>query len=264
MGASLQGWFDKKGCFGYMVMVGNGNSAKPATNSFKEIYADVYAKFLDKRLVIDLYQDYEKLAWGVYVPHVGTTTGNGPEYSDRNMTKLFAAWNTNKLTVGFEGFQNTILSGIKVIGVDGNTYYRTQNTMAMSFYVRGRILSAKNGDPKLNFFARFDNYDPSGNLSSIVSSDAKSFSNTVSQYDPSTKEQFVTAGIDFMPFKNVHIMPNLWLNTYTSSLSATGTNSANYAYSKMNSNVTGIKGTDAVWRLTFYYIYNAKQGTTKY
>ena len=32
----------------------------------------------------------------------------------------------------------------------------------------------------------------------------------------------------------------------------------------MNGEVTGIKGTDAVWRLTLYYIYNPKQGTTKY
>lgn len=269
MGASLQGWFDKKGCFGYMIMVGNGNSAKPANNSFKEVYGDVYAKFFDKRLIIDVYQDYEKLAWGVYVPGLKQSVPglNGPEYADRNMTKLFAAWNTKPLTIGFEGFQNTILSGIKVSGVDGQTYYRTQHTMAMSFYVRGRIFSKPNGDPHLNFFARFDNYDPSGDLSNIANNvNTKSWvSNTVSQYDASTKEQFVTLGFDYMPFKNVHIMPNLWLNAETSSLSATGTNTATgKAYTTENGNVSGNKGTDAVWRLTFYYIYNPKQGTTVY
>ena len=270
LGASLQGWFDKKGNFGYMAMVGNGNSAKPATNSFKWLYADIYAKFFNKRLIIDLYQDYEKLAWGVYVPGVkaGTESPNGPEYADRNMTKLFVAWNTKPLTIGFEGFQNTILSGIKVTGADGQTYYRTQHTMAMSVYVRGRVVSAPNGDPRLNFFARFDNYDPSGNLSTIASdANTRSYtSSTVSQYDATTKEQFVTAGFDYMPFKNVHIMPNLWLNTYASSLSPTGENDAKVpvAYSKMNANVNGAKGTDAVWRLTFYYIFNGKQGTTLY
>jgi len=270
MGASLQGWFDKKGNFGYMAMVSNGNQSKPATNSFKWIQADIYAKFLNKRLIIDLYQDYEKLAWGVYVPGTKQSVPglNGPEYADRNMTKLFAAWNTNKLTVGTEVFQNTILSGIKVTGNDGQTYYRTQHTMAMSFYVRGRILSAPNGDPRLNYFARFDNYDPSGNLSTIASdANTKSFvSNTVSQYDASTKEQFVTFGFDYMPFKNVHIMPNVWMNTYNSSLPATGQSDASkpVAYSSMNPGVTGVKGTDAVYRLTFYYIYNPKQGTTKY
>jgi len=270
LGISLQGWFDNNGNFGYMLMAGNGNSAKPATNSYKWFYGDLYAKFFKKRLIVDLYQDYEKLAWGVWVPGVkaNTESPNGPEYADRNMTKLFVALNTNKLTVGFEGFQNTIMSGIKVTGTDGNTYYRTQNTMAYSAYVRGRILSASNGDPRLNFFARYDNYDPSGDLSSIANNaGTKSFvSSTVSQYDAATKEQFVTFGFDYMPFKNVHIMPNVWLNTYASSLSATGSNDAStpLAYTKMNSEVTGVKGTDAVYRLTFYYIYNPKQGTTKY
>jgi len=270
MGASLQGWFDNKGNFGYMVMVGNGNSAKPETDAYKWFYGDVYAKFFNKRLLIDVYQDYEKLAWGVYVPGAKQSIAgnNGPEYADRNMTKLFLAWNTNKLTIGSEIFQNTIMSGIKVTGEDGQTYYRTQHTMAMSFYVRGRVLTAHNGDPRLNYFARFDNYDPSGDLSSIANNvNTKSWvSNTVSQYDASTKEQFVTFGFDYMPFKNVHIMPNVWMNTYTSSLSSTGTNTADskVTYTSENSNVTGIKGTDAVYRLTFYYIFNPKQGTTKY
>ena len=64
MGASLQGWFDNKGCFGYMLMVGNGNSAKPETDAYKWLYGDVYAKFFGKRLVIDVYQDYEKTGLG--------------------------------------------------------------------------------------------------------------------------------------------------------------------------------------------------------
>ena len=83
MGASLQGWFDQKGCFGYTALLGNGTSAKPETDNFKWFYGDVYAKFLDKRLLIDLYQDYEKLNWGVY-----TKGPNGNLYHDRNMTKL--------------------------------------------------------------------------------------------------------------------------------------------------------------------------------
>ena len=262
MGVSLQGWFDNKGCFGYTAMVANGSSAKPENDPYKWFYGSVYAKFFKKRLVIDLYQDYERLAMGVFVK--GT---NGPEYSDRNMTKLFVAWNTNKLTIGFEAFQNTILSGIKVVGADKNNYYRTDRSMAMSFYVRGRILSAPNGDPRLNFFARYDNYNPQGDLSSIASNaNTATFGTTVSQYDPSTKEQFITAGIDYMPFKNVHFMPNIWLNTYNSSLSSTGANDATkpVPYINMNTNVTGVKGTDAVYRLTFYYIFNAKQGSTKF
>ncbi len=245
MGAELQGWFDSKGNFGYDLMVGNGQQAKPENDMYKWFYADVYAKFLDKRLLIDIYQDYERLNWGVY-----TKGPNGPWYHDRNMTKLFAAWNTKKLTVGFEGFRNTIMGDVKVTGNDGNTYYRTTKALDLSFFVRGRILSTHAGNARLGFFARYDNYDPSGNLNNIVNAgNTKSYTATTSFYDPTTKEQFLVLGLDYTPVKNVHIMPNLWLNAYTSSLSP-GT-----VYDPMNPNITGITGIDAVWRLTFFYIY---------
>ena len=253
MGASLQGWFDNKGNFGYDIMAGNGSSAKPEGDMFKWFYGDVYAKFLDKRLLIDLYQDYERLNWGVYV-----AGHNGPWYHDRNMTKLFLAWNTKLLTIGFEGFQNTILGDIKETGKDGNTYYRTSKAMDYSFYVRGRILSNPQGNAVLSYFARYDNYDPSGNLSNVVGdANMKSYSALTSTYEPTTKEQFVTFGLDFTPFKNVHFMPNVWMNTYNSALgaSATDVNGVGTKYTSMNSNVSGVKGTDAVYRLTFYYVY---------
>lgn len=270
LGASLQGWFDKKGNFGYMAMVGNGTGgAKPATNAFKSLYGDLYAKFFDKRLVVDLYGDYTKTAWGQWVPGAitGTESPNGPQYTSREMTKLFVAWNTKKLTVGFEGLENVFLGGLKVTETDKNTYYRTFSAMDMSFYVRGRIISAKNGDPKLNFFVRYDNYNPSNGLSTIASAATTTAITTasgISNYDPYTKEQFFTAGIDYMPFKNVHFIPNIWLNTYNSSLDQTDKNADGLAYTKYSSEVSGVKGTDVVWRLTFYYIFNGKQGTTKY
>ena len=258
MGISLQGWFDNKGNFGYMLMAGNGTSAKPETDNFKWFYGDVYAKFLNKRLIVDLYQDYEKLNWGVYVPISSTNSKpslNGPLYHDRNMTKLFLAWNTKKLTIGSETFMNTIMGDVKVTGKDGSTYYRTSKTFATSFYVRGRIVTMSNNST-LGFFARYDNYNPSGNLDNIVNdANTKLYLASTSNYEPTTKEQFVTFGLDYQPIKNVHIMPNVWMNTYDSDLSVTGANSAGTKYSTMNSNVSGVKGTDAVYRLTLYYIY---------
>jgi len=244
MGAELQGWFDSKGNFGYDLMVGNGTQAKPGTSQFKWFYGDVYAKFLNRRLLIDLYQDYEKLNWGVY------TKGSGPWYHDRNTTKLFAAWTTPKLTIGFEGFMTTLLGDVKITEKNGNINYGTTQAMDMSFFVRGPILKDHAGQVKLGFFARFDNYDPSGDLSNIVNNaNTKSYTALTAAYDPTTKEQFVVAGLDFTPFKNVHIMPNFWLDAYTSSISPNATNEL------INPFITNNKGTDVVWRLTFFYIY---------
>jgi len=45
------------------------------------------------------------------------------------------------------------------------------------------------------------------------------------------------------------------MNTYNSGLSASGANATGTPYATMNSNVSGVKGTDMVFRLTFYYVY---------
>ena len=251
MGASLQGWFDHDGKFGYDVMVSNGTGPQPEVDKFKMFSGDVYAKFLDRRLIVDIYQDYQRLNWGVRVGGY-----NGPLYHDRNMTKVFAAWNTKLLTVGAEVFMNTLLGDTRVTGKDSNTYYRTTKAMGMSFFVRGRILSNPQGNAVLSYFARYDNYDPTGNLSNVAGeANTKSYTGVTNFYEPTTKEQFITIGLDFTPFKNVHFMPNVWMNTYSSGLAADGVNTYGTSYASMNSNVSGVKGTDAVYRLTFYYVY---------
>src|SRR5579872_2319455 len=223
-GATLQGWFDNKGNYGYDVMVGNGTGDKAENDQYKWFYFNVYAKFMNKKLIVDLYQDYEKLQWGVYV--------KGPEgqwYSDRNMTKLYIAYTVPKFTIGTEIFQNTIMGDVKVTGIDKNTYYRTSKATAISLFLRGRI-----NKETLGFFARFDNYDPSGNLNNIVSeANTKSYVASTATYEPTTKEMFATFGLDYTPIKNVHFMPNVWLNTYQSALDATGKNSAGTTYASM-------------------------------
>ena len=267
-GAALQGWFDNGGKYGYDLMVANGQSAKPENDAFKWFYGDVWAKFFDKRLVIQFYQDYEKLNWNavttgqaqiptsVTTGTVTTTTYANPSpaglHHDREMSKIFVAWNTKKLTVGAEVFEQVMLGDVQeVVKSEHKVYYATTKAMGISAFVRGRIYKEK-----LGFFARYDNYDPTGNLNNVVNNPlVTSYSALTSQYEPSNKEQFVTLGIDYTPIKNVHIMPNIWLNTYNSGVDATASNSAGTKYSSMNSNISPIKGTDAVYRLTFYWIY---------
>jgi hypothetical protein len=267
MGATLQGHFDSKANFGYDIMVGNGTSAKPETDGFKWFYGDVYAKFFGQRLIIDLYQDYERLNWtamsstGTY-NETNTGTAAAPVYAlpgglghhDRNMTKIFIAYTVPKFTVGIEAFQNTILGDVQVLNSTNHTVtYLTSRAMAASFYVRGRIYK-----DKLGFFARYDTYNPSLDLNEVTNlvktnPEYVSYKALTSNYEPTTKENFVTCGIDFTPFPNVHLMPNIWMDTYKSALNPED-------YSKLNSNVNGSLGTDMVYRLTFYYIFGKKEG----
>ena len=243
-GFSLQGHFDKDANYGYNIMMGNGTSAKPETDNYKWLYADVWAKFLNKSLILDLYQDYERLNWEPIQD--GTT---GAFHHDRRMTKLFIAYSVPKFTVGMEAFLNTLMGDVEVSAYSNNTnysYYRTTVATAVSLYARGRLYK-----DKLGFFARYDNYDPGHNISSLSGHpDFLSYTALTPQYDPTTKEQFVTLGIDYTPMPNVHIMPNLWLNTYQCTLPA--------PYMYLNNHASPNNGTDIVYRLTLYYIFGKK------
>jgi len=244
MGAGLQGKFDPKtGNYGYNVLVANGNGDKPAPNSFKWFYGDVYAYFFDKKFVVDLYTDYLRLNWQPGWHH------------DRQMVKAYVAYTTPALTIGAEGFINTIAKDTKVGLASGAS--DTINTVAqgLSLYVTGDIV--KN---YLRFFARWDGYNPNSKIDNAKYTSYAGLSSPTGYntpgykmtYNPSTgaptsatantditaKEMFITAGLDFTPAKNVHLMPNIWYNHYASQLT-TG-KAADY---------------DLVYRMTFYYIF---------
>ena len=223
LGAALQGKFDAKGNFGYNLMVGNGTSAKPESDNFKWFYGDIWAMAMDKKLVFDLYADYERLNW--------TSTW----HHSRQMTKGYIAYTTPALTIGVEGYVNVMKNDDLAAKIAGGTDTLTSNAVGISAYVHGDII--KN---KLRFFARYDNTkNNSKNNNSIY----KSYTEPAGNYDDNNKEQFITAGLDFTPVKNVHFMPNIWYNRYQSLQPAA------IAGSKLKSDY------DAVYRLTFYFVF---------
>ena len=217
MGASLQGRFDDKGNFGYNLMVGNGTSAKPENDKFKWYYGDVYAMFLNKTLVFDLYADYERLNWVEGFHH------------SRNMIKGFAAFNTPALTIGLEAFINHGKND--VVGMNGTTKDTTDaNSKGISMYVHGNIIPNK-----LRFFVRYDSYNPDTKYDNTTFT---KYVGLTSNYEPNNKENFITAGLDFIPAKNVHFMPNIWYDKYKTQLA--GTQNTDH---------------DLVYRMTFYFIF---------
>lgn len=220
LGAALQGKFDSKANFGYNLMIGNGNGARPENDKFKWFYGDVFAKFLDKRIIVDLYADYQRL------------NNTATWHHSRNMVKGFVAYTTPTFTVGVEAFvnhgQNDVV-GVKTLLRDTIS----ANAKAVSAYIKGSILKEK-----LGFFTRLDSYNPDVNYNSNLYT---SYKGLTGNYEPNNKELFFTAGLDFTPVKNVHFIPNVWYNRYTS-------------------NQTGLTGLahrdhDLVYRLTFHYVY---------
>ena len=220
LGVAVQGKFDNQANFGYNLMVGNGNGARPENDKFKWFYGDVFAKFLDKRLVLDLYADYNRLNQTATWHHA------------RNMVKAFIAYTTPAFTVGVEAFTNHGKEDVIAM----NTLKRdtiSAKAEAISAFIKGSIIK-----DKLGFFTRMDHYNPDVNYNNNVYT---SYNGLTGSYEPNNKELFFTAGLDFTPVKNVHFIPNVWYNRYTSN----------------HSGLTGsaYRDHDLVYRLTFFYVY---------
>jgi len=250
-GASLQGVFDPATKnFGYNLLVANGTSDKPDATPYKWFYGDVYHYFGHKHVVVDLYADYQRLNWTQYWHHT------------RQMVKGFIAWNSaandksfnpgTGFTIGVEGFINTLRNDNAAPVIAGGTDTLTTAPSGISVYIHGDIV--KN---KLRFFARYDAYNPNNKVNtSVFKSYSGNTSNyndnsfhTVYNYAPATptvtytttgdqtyKQQFMTAGLDWIPTPRVHFMPNVWYNSYSSQIASN-------------------KDHDLVFRLTFFFSF---------
>jgi hypothetical protein len=251
LGVGLQGTFDPATKnFGYNLLMATGNSDKPAANSFKWFYGDLWGMFADKRLIIDVYADYERLNW---VPGW---------HHDRQMLKGFIAWSSPMITVGVEGFVNTLRADTKATLIAGGADTISTKASGISMYVHGAIIPEK-----LRWFARVDLYNPNKNVNnnlysayagisspsgymtpgykySYAGSTTGAPTGETSTGDPTAKETFFTAGLDFMPYKDIHFEPNVWLVHYGSQLSSTGTEG----------------DSDVVWRLTFFFVFGKHYG----
>ena len=228
VGASLQGTFDPATKnFGYVFMIGNNSTssllAASAANTgfYKIFYGDIWGKFLDKKLYLDLYADYAQTA--------PSATVNGSQ--SHNILKAFAAYNTKKLSVGVEAYTQSISNGVtdKVTGSNADA-----TVQGFSVWVKGAVYK-----DKVNFFARFDGYNPDTKFNG---DDTYNVNTNYGSYDPTTKEKFYTAGLDFVPAPKIHFMPNVWLTQFQSNYNSTNTSFVANDHT-------------VVYRMTVYYTF---------
>jgi hypothetical protein len=221
LGVTLQGKFDpNKGNYGYNIMVANGTGARPENDKYKWFYGDVYAKFFDQKLIVDLYADYQRTNWNPSFHH------------SRNMIKGFAAYTTPSFTAGIEALVNYGKNDVvRMYGGVSDTLDAV--AVGLSTYIRGIIVK-----DKLGYFLRLDEFNPDTKYDNNNGAIYKGFT---TQYDPNSKGQFITGGVDFTPAKNVHFMPNVWFNKYIG----------------QQDKLTGraLKDYDLVYRITFYYVF---------
>jgi hypothetical protein len=215
LGVGVFGKIGRNENIGYDVLVGNNNGAKVENNNFKRLYTSLYAYFFDKKLVIQ--GNYE----------VGRMALN-PVEKNFSTFKAFVAYKTSTTTVGIDAFKQLQTHNSSYLGGIADTISSDALPSGISFFITRQLTK-----DKLNFFARFDVYDP----------DSKFNSNNkyIGSYN-SNKESFATIGLDFVPYKNVHIMPNIWYDQFHSKLpDAAGKLKNDY---------------DLEGRITVYFLFN--------
>ncbi len=218
LGVSLLGTLDSAGNFGYNFMVGNGSAAKIENDIYKKFYGDIYAKFCDQKIVIDLYADIE-----------GTQLA--PYHKYKKTYKLAVAYVSEKISAGVEAFEQIQHNYVTLTTPPPNTATYTADVLpfGVACFVRGPIRK-----DKLSFFVRADLFDPDKNF------DPENIYST-SGYSGYTAEMLTVAGLDITPVKNVHIMPNIWYSSCKSRVKG--------AAGRMKSDY------DLVPRVTIHYIF---------
>ena len=214
LGLGVFGKIGKNENVGYDIMVGNGNGAKLENNKFKRIYTSLYFYLLDKKIVIQGNYEHDR-------------SSSTPVHQDINNFKAYAAYHTSSTTFGVEAFTQLNTNNAQYVQ-NTNTLYSDVTPSGISFYVTQELTPNK-----LKFFVRYDMYNPDKKYDSKLS--------YVGGYN-TTKESFATLGLDILPYKNIHIMPNLWYNHYASKLpGASGNLKGDY---------------DLEARVTMYFLFN--------
>jgi len=188
-GACLQGKFNKNGDYGYSLMIGNGSGSKPENDKFKKKYIDLWGKFLDKKLILDIGGDNE----------IAQTS---PYKKSKTTVKGFISYQMEKFTICFEAFSQLQKNNTTYTEPVPSVLKDTTNAVAsgITLFAKGMINS------KLGWVVRYDHYNP----------DTKFNANDVyaASYPSFYTESFVLAGLDYTVAENIHVMPNIWYDKY--------------------------------------------------
>ncbi len=161
LGIMLSGVFDNAKDFGYFAMVGNGNGNKFENNKYKKIYGTLFGSFVDKKIVANIYSDYQSF-------------GN-----DQSKTTIaaFAGYRNNNVSLGAESFfqiqnnfnttDSTISSDVVPFGV--SVYFNQWIIESeLKYFVRYDFYNGNINNPSTGFYQSFMtaglDFMPAGNV----------------------------------------------------------------------------------------------------
>ena len=179
LGVQLKGFVDGDHHAGYNVMIGDGNGQKPETDRYKKAYLSLPFRFGELRL--EPYVDAQAIRVNLQ-PKVASHTDSFAVNNDQTTYKLFAGYEFHRFGVGAEG----------IVRVNHLGPAATREPRGASLFARGVLT------PTLNAFARVDLWQPDHRASNRLDT------------------RLWIAGVDWQPFKDVHVMPNVEAVQYVS------------------------------------------------
>ena len=172
IGVALKGFVDGDHHAGYNLMVGDGNGQKPETDRFKKVYFTLPLRFGELRL--EPYVDAQSVRVNL-TPKVASHTDSFAVNNDQATYKLFAGYEFHRFGVGAEG----------VVRIQHLGPAASREPRGASLFARGTLR------PTLGAFARLDVWQPDHRAANRVDT------------------RLWIAGVDWQPFKDVHVMPNV-------------------------------------------------------
>jgi hypothetical protein len=209
------------------AFTGAGTSPNSTTDKDKKFRLNIYYSSIKNKLTIGIYGDF------INDGPVFYKTAKGYQNSTATL-KGYAAYNAKLFGIGAEYFEQINTNGeVETFKTDPKSN-DTLSAVQSGFSIFGHVTLIPN---KLNFFARYDYYNPDTKYKYTTS---ENFTNRLVPQNTYT-ETFITAGLDWTPTddKKVHIMPNIWYDAITNG----------YGSDKLKSDYY------LVPRITFYFIF---------
>jgi hypothetical protein len=176
LGIELKGFLDGDHRIGYAALIGDGQGQRPENDRYKKLYFSLPVRVGDFRL--EPYADYQAVR-----VTFGPPSDSLPVNNDQATYKLFTGYEFHRFALGAEG---VIRLNHKAGGLPN------QEQRGLSLFGRGTL------SPTLGAFARVDLWTPDTRTPNRVDT------------------RLWIAGIDWQPFKDVHVMPNVEAMQYDS------------------------------------------------
>jgi hypothetical protein len=199
LSVDLKGKITGDGSLNYWMKIGDNSGQTPETDKYKRYYGSLYVKS-GTQFQATAYGDYESEP-GKFDAFDGQTKSNGRI----TLAGFLNVREPDQYSFGLEGFYHITQNNL-VTGPAGPL--ENQNAFGITAFAWGSVAD------RLRLIGRFDAYN----------------SNTAA-----TKNAvyLIIGAIDYMPVKDIHLMPNIWVQSYAAD------------------NTTS----DVVARMTFNYVY---------